>query len=178
MPGVDNLQAGLWVPPGAPFVGQGAALLTANRGYIIRFACPKSQTITKIAFFVTTAASADDPCDVGIYDALGSPLNRLGSSGSVSGLLNSTGLKQASLSAGVPLVQGQVYYAAFSAGPVGGTAGGLQVTAPANAQVFTLFGNTSPLIEQSWTAAGFPLPATFSVLSGAITNAPILALLQ
>jgi len=28
-------------------------------------------TITKVSFFVITAATADDPCDVGIYDANG-----------------------------------------------------------------------------------------------------------
>jgi hypothetical protein len=176
MSGVDSKQAGLWVPPGAPFVYQASVGVTANRGYVVRFPAPRSMSITKIAFFVVTAASLDDPCDVAIYDSA-SPLNRLGSSGSVSGLLNSTGLKQPALSAPVALVAGQIYYAAFGAGPIGGTAAQLQMTMAANSIIFQLFGASAPLIEQSWAAAGFPLPATFGT-QGVITSAPILALLQ
>lgn len=132
-------------------------------------------TITKMTFFVATAATADDPCDVGIYDSA-SPLNRLGSSGSISGLLNSTGLKQVSLAAGVPLVAGQVYYAAFVYGPVGGTVAQLQVNAGISG-ITTLFGSASPNIESFFNNASFPLPPTLTVLAAAI-NAPIMALLQ
>jgi len=176
-PGIDGLQPGLWVPPGAPFCAQASVNPTANRGCIIRFACPRSMAITKIAFFVTVAASVDDQCDVGIYAASASPLTLLGSSGAKSGLLNSTGVKQATLSAPVSLVQGQVYYGAFVCGPIGGTAAGMQMTTCAYANVWNVFGASPPQCEQTFNAAAFPLPASFSA-SGPMTSAPILALLQ
>lgn len=177
MAGIDTLQPGLWVPPGAPFCAQGSVQGISGRGWAIRFVCPKSLTITKIAFFVTTAATADDPCDVGIYDGLGSLPNRLGSSGSVSGLLNSTGKKQANLSAGVPLTRGQIYYASFAYGTPGGTPANLQMIAVNNPVVLTLFGSQFPYIEHAYNNAMCPLPPTFTV-PGQTTNAPILALLQ
>jgi hypothetical protein len=175
--GIDSKQAGLWVPPGAPYCGQASVQGIANRGWVCRFACPKSQTITKIAFFVTIAATADDPCDVGIYDGLGSPLNRLGSSGSVSGLLNSTGRKEVPLSAGVPLTEGKIYYAAFAYGTPGGTPANLQMVAVLHVAVPTLFGTQFPYIEHAYNNAMFPLPTTFTV-PGQTGNCVILALLQ
>jgi len=172
---VNSLQAGLWVPPGAPFCGQTAGGLASTRAYFVRFACPKSQAVTKISFFVTTAASVDDPCDVGIYDSAATP-NRLGSSGSTSGLLNSTGLKQAALTAPVALVQGQIYYAALACGTVGGTAAQLQLTTVLGSMPI-LFGSAAGQIEQYANTPGFPLAATASA-PVMLNNAPILALLQ
>ena len=178
MPGVDSLQAGLWVPPGAPFCGQAAPGLVPNRAMLMRFPCPRSMSISKIAFFIVAAATADDPCDVGIYDSAANPVNRLGSSGSVLGQLNSTGMKQVSLTAPVALVQGQIYYAAFAVGAIGGTGAiyqGTQTDITGGGRV-VMFGTVPPYLEHGYNATGHPLPATLAI--GAIGNAPIMALLQ
>ena len=174
-PGIDSKQAGLWVPPGAPYVATGAGpALTANRGLATRFVCPRSMTITKVSFFVITAATADDPCDVGIYDANGV---RLSSSGSKSGLLNSTGAKQAALAAPVALIQGQVYYAAFACGAVGGTAANVQSSGvTGSSYLASMFGTTPPFLEWMFNSSYFPLPANFAN-AGNINQVPIYALL-
>jgi len=172
--GVDHGQPGFYAPALGPFAAQGSGGLLANRGYLIRVVCPKGQTISKIGFVVTTAASVDDACDVGIYDSGG---NRLGSAGSTSGRLNSTGAKTVNLTAPVALTQGTVYYAAFAYGAVGGTVASLVVTSVANSLLFQMFGGGAPAMEQSFNNAAFPLPAVFGT-SGGITSAPILALQQ
>jgi len=133
-------------------------------------------TITKMAFFVTNAATADDACDVGIYSLSGTVLNLLGSSGSTTGRLNSTGLKTLNLLAPAALVAGQVYYIAIACGALGGSAAGLAAT-NANPFLSTVFGSSVPQIEQSFNSANFPLAAS-AAASGPITSAPILALLQ
>ena len=75
-------------------------------------------TIQSIAFIVATAATVDDPCDVGIYSA--DAATRLVSKGATTGLLNSTGLKVATVTA-TPLAANTVYYAVFASGTPGGT---------------------------------------------------------
>jgi hypothetical protein len=168
--GVDSGQAGLYVPYPIP---NGTGGLIANRGYVVRFVAPRSMPISKIAFYVATAATADDPCDVGIYSGAAA---RLGSSGSQSGLLNSLGLKTVTLLALVNLIAGQTYYAAFACGPVGGTVVALTVTV-ISPNLGNAFGALAPNIEQSFNNAAFPLPATFAT-TGAITSCPALALIQ
>jgi hypothetical protein len=159
MSGIDSLQNGLWVPPGAPYCAQVSGQASANQARVVRFVCPRSMTITKMAFFVNTAASVDDSCDVGIYDAAGATINRLGSSGSVSGQLTTTGQKTITLTAGVALSQNQVYYAAFAYGAVGGTGAYFQVS-PLNTNLilFTMFGTGSPQLEAGTVNSSFPLP--------------------
>lgn len=173
MIGVDGKQPGLWVPAGAPWGGSAPSALVANRVSLCRFACPRSMTITKIAFFVITAAGVDDPCDVGIYDSATSP-NRLGSSGSVAGRLNATGQKIVPLNAPVALVKDQVYYAAFGVGAIGGSAAALQQTT-SNSAICGFFGTTPPNVEIG-LASGFPLPPAVTVTG--LINVPIFALIQ
>jgi len=174
-PGIDGKQAGLWVPPGAPFCFQGAVTAIANRGSMTRFPCPRSMTITKIAFFVTNAASVDDSVDVGLYSGDANPVVLLGSSGSKNGLLNSTGLKTVPLSAPVSLVQGRIYYAALGQSTPGGTSAAVQGLA-ANQSLTTMFGSTPPTAECGFTTTGFPLPASVSIAP--VSSFPIFALLQ
>jgi hypothetical protein len=175
-PGIDGLQNGLWAPPGAPFCGQTSAGLTGLRSYFLRLPCPRSMSITKMAFFVATAAAANDNCDVGIYAVNAGAFSLLGSSGSTAGLLNSTGLKQASLLAPVSLVAGQIYYAAFASGTPGGAVATLQTTLP-HPNLNTMFGPSPPQMEQTFNNANFPLAAA-PAAAGPITSCPILALLQ
>jgi hypothetical protein len=135
---------------------------------------PRNALILNVGFCVSTAAGSDDPCDVGIYDAAG---NRLGSSGSTAGKLNSLGNKTIALQAPVQLVKGQVYYAAFACGAIGSTAASLVMTSMGGSStIFGLFGNFLPQIEQSFQGI-FPLPNP-ATLAGAITSAPIVALME
>src|SRR5580765_8003972 len=117
-PGVDSGQLGFYAPALAPFANQ-ATVAMSNRAFFWRVVCPLSQTISKIGFSVVNAASVDDQCDVGIYNAACSQL--LGSSGATSGKLTTTGAKTDPLLTPVALVAGQVYYAALSFGVIGGT---------------------------------------------------------
>jgi hypothetical protein len=176
--GVDSGQPGLWWPSGAPFCLNSPSGLTAQRSWFGRLPCPRSMTITKMAFFVTTAAAADDACDVGIYAVNGTAVNLLSSSGSTLGKLNSTGLKQVNLQAAVALVAGQIYYVAFAMGAAGGSVASLQSTCP-HPFLTNMFitGASVPQIEQSFNNANFPLAAAPAV-SGPISCAPILALIQ
>jgi hypothetical protein len=75
---------------------------TTLRAYAQRFVPTRAMAITLMAFEVTTAASVDDACDVGIYNA---SLTRLGSSGATSGKLNTTGVKTCTLTGTVLAVR-------------------------------------------------------------------------
>src|SRR5215471_2156022 len=130
----------------------GTALLVATRGYYTRFRATRNMTIGSIAFAVTSAATADDACDVGIYDAY---MNRLASAGATTGRLNSTGAKTIPVAA-TPLTAGVIYYAAFSVGAVGGTAAQLQMTTT-NGINSMLFGSANPFAEQGANTPGHPL---------------------
>jgi hypothetical protein len=173
--GIDNGQPGLWWPSGAPFCLQSAGGLTAQRSWFGRLACPRSMSITKMAFFVTSAAAADDACDVGIYSVSGSAISLMGSAGSTLGKLNSTGMKVVNLQAPVALVAGQIYYTAFAMGAAGGSVAFVQMCCP-HPFLSSMFGSGAPWVEQSFNGANFPLGA--SAVGGPISCAPILALLQ
>jgi hypothetical protein len=148
----DNGQAGMYAPPTtAPQV---ASALTASRASFARFVPSRSMTIARLAFLVTTAAGADDACDVGIYDSTGT---RIVSSGATLGKLNSTGVKTVDI-APTTLAAGSVYYAAFSVGTFGGTAPSVILSNFANSQMTTLFGTASGVRETGLVAASHPLP--------------------
>jgi len=171
--GVDSLQAGLWVPAGAPQCAQGALAITPNRMYAVRFVCPRSMTITKIGFCVVVAASVNDACDAGIFSGDGAIL--LGSAGSTLGKLNgAVGMQTLTLQAPVSLVAGQVYYAAW-AGAVGGTSvQTAQFIVPA---VLDLpFGTAPPNIEAAMKDPGIPIVAPMGVSTTGVGQGPILAL--
>lgn len=151
-------------------VGSTATLLsTANRGYFARFVPKADFTATVIAFEVTTIANVDDPVDVGIYSAAGA---RIVSAGATSGkLITTTGVKTVTIT-GTPLYAGTVYYAAFSYGTVGGTAGTLRTTSSGAAG--DLFGATVGTTTQFFMTSAYPLPAT-ATTSGTLSACPIIA---
>jgi hypothetical protein len=171
--GYDAGQPGFYAPPDIPWVPGTGTAGVVNRAYIVRFIAPSSRRITKIAFQIIVAATTDDPCDVGIFS--GDLQTMLGSSGATSGQLNSVGVKTVNLLAGVSLLGGQVYYAAFAYGPVGGTAASIYMTALNGGQ--SLFGTGAPNIEQTFSNSKYPLSAPF-VVAGNISGCPMLALLQ
>lgn len=174
MPGFDLLQAGCYAPAVGPFVSGITTTPITGRGFLQRFTPPKAMTITKIGFVVAVAASADDPCDVAIYNADVSVL--LGSSGSKSGFLNSAGAKAVPLAAGVQVIAGQVYYAALANGPVGGTAAAIASTNQ-DGVIGSMFGAAPPYVEHIFGNGKFPLPNPFGALA-TTTQGPILALIQ
>ena len=180
--GVDSGQAGFYAPALGPFAVQRNLALTANRAYLIRVVCPRSMTISRLGFVVGVAASVDDPCDVGIYAANG--ISLLGSAGSTLGRLNTTGAKTVNLLTPIPLTQGQVYYAAFAHGAIGGTAAQLAVTDLVSlASSYTLarmFGGGPSQTDQNAYNNGFPLVDGFAGATnlGASSACPILALMQ
>jgi hypothetical protein len=172
--GIDQGFAGFFATD--PFANSTVGGLTANRGYIVRFVAPKSQTITKMSFVVTTAAGANDNCDVGIFNSGCTTL--LGSAGSTAGKLNGLGAQTVNLAAPVAVVAGTVYYAAFSSGAQGGTAASLAMsTLAGSANIATVFGTSAGLVLQNFNNAQFPLAAPFTI-GGPITSVPLLALVQ
>lgn len=175
-PPTDAQQAGLYAPgPGPSAVA--AVALVASRSYVVRFVATRPMTITKIAFELTTAAGANDSCDVGIFNSGLTTL--LASAGSTAGKLNATaGVQSVSLSAPYTLSQGQVYYAAFACSAFGGSAAqlgmvSLGATAAATSSLFGLAAGTADIAVQ---ASAFPLAAPLT--PAATLACPVLALLQ
>lgn len=166
----DNGQAGMYAPTSPPAVS--ASALTASRAYVVRFVPSRDMTIAKIAFCVSTAAGADDACDVGILSANLATL--LGSKGATTGLLNSTGAKVVTLGTPIALTKHTVYYAAFSVGTFGGTAASLVMASWASGGASQLFGSTGPSTEMAIQAAGHPIAAPFTPTQSSL--APLFAL--
>jgi hypothetical protein len=149
-----NGQAGVLTPTSVGWLGAGNGV-AANVAYGSRFVTSKAMSVVSIAFGVSTAATADDACDVAIYD---STLTRLASAGATTGRLNTTGVKTVSLS--VSLSAATVYYAAFSSGTQGGTAATVRGANFADTTVTQLFGATAPNMEAWLKTASHPLPST------------------
>jgi hypothetical protein len=149
-----------------PPFGTALPSVVSNRAYLTRFQA--SRNIAQIAFAVTTAAGADDPCDVGIYD---SALTRIASSGATTGKLNSLGMKTIPLA--VTLTPGQIYYAAFAAS-LTGTAPVVVQASYGNSSVVQMLGGTAPNTLGHIKDTSYPLPAT--ITSPAIASLfPLLA---
>lgn len=103
----DNGQAGI-IAPSTPLVLSSAdAVMTSGRVYVSRFVPSRAMTARALAYRVAVVAANDDPVEVGILSSTGVVLV---SSGSVTGRLNSTGLKTITL-ADTNLTAGQTYYA-------------------------------------------------------------------
>ena len=105
----DNGQAGIMAPT-AQILSESSAAATSGRVYIARFVPSRDMTIRSIAFEVTSASATNDPVEVGILNATAT--EKLGSSGSVSGILNSgNGVKSVNMASPIELESGTVYYA-------------------------------------------------------------------
>lgn len=160
---------GVLAPHGTSIAGTGGVLSVANRAYYARFVAPQNLSITKIAFVTTVAATNNDACDVGIYNAAG---ERIVSSGATSGKLNATaGVQEVTVSS-TPITAGSVYYAALSVGAVGGTAATIAMTTAA-ANIGDIFGTATGTRLTAIQATAHPLPATATMASG--NQVPLLA---
>lgn len=167
----DNGQAGIYAPAMELPVGQTTLALTANRAFFGRFSPSRETVVTKLAFVLITAAGADDAVDVGIYS---SDLTRLGSAGATTGkLTGSAGVRTVDLSAPLTLTAGTVYYAAFSSGTQGGSAGAVLGVSHGHGNAPDLFGATAGLRETAYMNTAHALPSSASFTSAG--NCPILA---
>lgn len=150
----DNGQAGV-LAPSVHGWAEGGLALSANTAYLARFVPSRDIAVALIAFAVTTAAGADDACDVGIYD---STLTRVVSSGATTGKLNSTGVKTVTVTTTV-LKAGKTYYAAISCGTLGGTAATIRGANLGSTEGGQLFGGGAGVAEGFTKGTSHPLPA-------------------
>lgn len=141
--------------------------LQANRASLLRICPSRIMRIKSIRFVVTTAAGADDACDVGIYDSTGT---KIVSSGAVTGKLNSVGVKVVEI-AETTLEPNKVYFLALSCGAIGGTAA--SVVSISNNAGFPgdIFG-TGTLANRlcPFANASHPLPAGPLAIAGSASN--------
>ena len=165
----DNGQRGILAPT-LPGWSGGALGLTANLAVLSRFVPTRDMTVTLIAFGISTAATADDACDAGIYDAA---LTRIVSAGATLGKLNSTGVKTVPIAA-TTLKANRTYYAALSCGTLGGTGASMRGANFGAGEIPQLFGATAGLVEAYTKGSAHPLPTT--ITTPTITSqGPVLA---
>jgi hypothetical protein len=154
---------GLLAPTGV--WGTGTLVATANRAYFMRVVPSRNITIKSVRFVVTVASTADDACDVGIYDA---SLNRLRSAGATTGKMNSAGAKTIEIPS-IELQANTVYFVALSYGTIGGTAATLVSAANASGFPGDIFG-TGTIANRMMIYANtsHPLPVGPVAPSGSI----------
>lgn len=162
----DQQQAGMVAAPSFATVSTLTPTATPNRLWASRFSPSRAMAVTKLAVVTTVAATNDDPCAVAIYD---STATRVATSGAVSGKMNAAaGVQEISLTATYVLSPGQVYYAAFSYGTVGGTAATLITVNYSSALVNGIFGTSPPQREAGvQDTAHVPPVGPLSLVSGA-----------
>jgi hypothetical protein len=164
-------QAGI-IAPTSWVAGTAARGLAANRAFIVRVVPSRDIVVALIAFTVQTAATADDACDVGIYDAA---MARLVSSGATTGKLNSTGVKTVAVTA-TKLNVDTVYYVAMSCGTLGGTAATVNGAAYFDNFGAIIFGTGNGVFEAAVQDTAHPLPSTFVPVTGTFSTYPRMAL--
>jgi hypothetical protein len=166
-------QAGM-VTPTTPGAGKLGNVISAGWAVFGRFVPSRNMTITKIAFYVSTAAGADDAFSVGIYTPSGADLQVVSKTGALTnasveitsggGLAASAGVRVITLPTPAALTAGTVYYNAFSAlTPFGGTAAQLIHVTNLAANHSTMFGTTPGTgIEHCAKSSSHPLADTVS----------------
>lgn len=158
-----------WLSPLQPTT---RLLNSAGRIYLIRYVPPRARTLTLAAVGVTTAATVNDPLEVGIYSSAAPTLTRLATSGTQTAKLNAIGISTVPLSFTVD--PGTVYYVAFTNATIGGT--GATVAAATTNDVYgsQMFGVTPPTIGfgiLDGALSGGLLPATITSASVGWGNA-------
>lgn len=162
----DLAQAGLLAPQ-APGYTVSTQTQTANRGWFSRFVPSRVLPVLRIGYMVSTAATANDAADFGIYVASGANLTKVVSLGATQGLLNAgTGPKNTPNFPGAPIVLSPdtVYYAAFSYGTIGAAAAVLLFANYGSGTASQQFGSTAPNVEVMFRENSHPLPD--SITSG------------
>ncbi len=161
---------GIVTPTGDVWSGV-AALLAAGRILYGRFVVQQPFTMASVAWSVTSFATNDDACEVGIYDSTGA---RVATTGSTSGKLNATnGVKSISLA--YTFAPG-VYYSAFLCPTVGGTAATVVHGSLGALQACQLFGTTAPNALGATEAGASSLPTSWTPAFGSANTCVQLAL--
>lgn len=157
----DDGLPGLIVPGYGTFLASsGTVAVTANQAYFGRFRPSRPMTIVNIKFALgAVAASSNDACDVGIYDATGT---KIVTAGATLAKLNQTfNTLQTIAITSTTLAAGTTYYGALSVGAVGGTPAQLIMTNPGagtTGPMGTWAGTTIGLRLAGVVAASHPLP--------------------
>lgn len=152
-----NAQPGIYAP-NCPAILQ-VMPITANRACIVRFVADKDRTINLLAFIVTAVSTTNDTCELGLYT---SALNKIVSTGVLSGRFNSgPGVKTVPV-APTPITRGTVYYAVFLSAFTDANVRSISGTSP-NPLDGELFGSAAPNKEYGTKNLVFsPLPTTLS----------------
>ena len=112
---------------------------TADIARATRFTATRDFTVTKIAFFVLSAATNNDSVQVAILNSAGTTVHASSTAGTVG--VNSTGLKTATLSSSYKLTRGTTYYVALAYDYTSGTGASI-ASGNAGTGSAQLFGNT------------------------------------
>lgn len=165
-PGSRTLSNNGMMAPGEPGHFLGSEVWSANTLSAVRHVPSEDMMLTFLWFYVITAATANDPCHVGIMDVYG---DVLWDSGALLGELNSVGDKYITvpspqaISNGSYQQGGKPFYLVFSYGSVGGTA----------AEILTVnYHGTAPLPHgySSPNNFGYMSTAMWLTVNGAITT--------
>jgi hypothetical protein len=98
-----------------------SGVLTAKRVYLIRFTVARERAMRFVRAIITTAGSAEDKVDAGVYVVSGGKLELMASSGAVKRTTNSLGVKAMEMTANAACKPGSVYYAAMVQEAISGT---------------------------------------------------------
>jgi len=150
----------LWVGAPNPGVGTTSGTLAANAAYLICFQVFRAVTVSNTIIKVATQSGN---IDVGIYSSDGTTATRLGSTGSIACPAVSVRSVNA-LTAGVDLVPGTRYFAAFAADNATASLGIVTGLTPM----------VNPATYGGSIATSFPLPATITQASLATGSRPII----
>lgn len=168
-------QIGMWAIPNAGYNFTVGVTPAASTYRLMRFVPSRTLVVAKIGFVVTTAATANDSVDVGLYDAAGT---RLVSSGATAAKVNGSTGKQTIDVTATTLQAGVAYYAGLAYGAVGGTAATLLSITPSHSGAALMWGNTAGTQEISAAVAGGTLPASGNLTTISSSAGLALAVLE
>jgi hypothetical protein len=154
-PAVDDGLPGILTPNGPQWTTT-TLVVVAGRGYFGRFVLYEPKVITAMLFTVTSAATSDDPVEVGIANSAGV---QVATSGAVTGKLNSIVAPLKSVPVSTTLAPG-VYYSSFLCPTVGGTGATVVGCSFQRVEVLPMFGSTLPNALGCQQAGLAALPGT------------------
>lgn len=168
----DNGQAGILFPTSRGWTF-GNLTLTADRAFVARGVPSRDMQIIAVQFVVQTLANNDDAVEIAILDA---SYNKLVTTGSTTGKLNSTGNKRIALPSSQLLRAGTVYYVALAA-QVQGTAAVLSGANYNQGGAQFIFGTTAGTQDGTFQNSARPIPSPI-VAAGSISVTCAVALME
>lgn len=145
---------------------------TANRSLLVRFVPEEDMLVTKISFHLSTLDAGDPGVAVAIYGPdSASPLPLLATSGSLTGVATSTGIKTLALTVPPLLIAGSVYYLALSSASAVMVVQSFSANGAIN---LTFFGATAPNLMAGVVGANHPPVTGVTLATGANNEVPLL----